>query len=62
LPLKAWKDCLRCPKFNSCDEIAVLRVLAPHRYTAHRAAETLGFTEEVLVQLPTIKPELVFNT
>ena len=29
LPLKAWKDCLRCPKFQACDEIAVLRVLHP---------------------------------
>ncbi len=27
LPLKAWKDCVRCPKFQACDEIAVLRVL-----------------------------------
>jgi amino-acid N-acetyltransferase len=27
LPLKAWKDCLRCPKFQSCDEIAMIRVL-----------------------------------
>jgi len=27
LPLKAWKDCVRCPKFQCCDEIAVLRVL-----------------------------------
>jgi amino-acid N-acetyltransferase len=25
LPLKVWKDCLRCPKFNHCDEIAVLK-------------------------------------
>jgi amino-acid N-acetyltransferase len=23
LPQKAWKDCLRCPKFQNCDEIAV---------------------------------------
>jgi amino-acid N-acetyltransferase len=29
LPLKAWKDCLRCPKFQACDEIAVLRQLRP---------------------------------
>ncbi len=29
LPLKAWKDCLRCPKFQCCDEIAVLKELAP---------------------------------
>ncbi len=27
LPLKAWKDCLRCPKFQACDEIAVLKPL-----------------------------------
>jgi amino-acid N-acetyltransferase len=33
LPLKAWKDCLRCPKFQSCDEVSVLRVLRP----GHRA-------------------------
>jgi amino-acid N-acetyltransferase len=27
LPLKVWKDCLRCPKFNHCDEMAVLKRL-----------------------------------
>ena len=27
LPLKAWKDCLRCPKFQACDELAVLKRL-----------------------------------
>jgi amino-acid N-acetyltransferase len=25
LPLKAWKDCLRRPKFQACDEIAMLK-------------------------------------
>lgn len=29
LPLKAWKDCLRCPKFQNCDEIAVIKNLSP---------------------------------
>ena len=29
LPLKVWKDCLRCPKFQKCDEIAVLKRLKP---------------------------------
>jgi amino-acid N-acetyltransferase len=29
LPLKAWKDCMRCPKFQACDEIAVLKRLKP---------------------------------
>ena len=27
LPLKAWKDCLRCPKFQCCDEIAMVKLL-----------------------------------
>jgi amino-acid N-acetyltransferase len=27
LPLKVWKDCLSCPKFQCCDEIAVLKAL-----------------------------------
>lgn len=58
LPLKAWKDCLRCPKFNSCDEIAVVRILAPDRFVSHQKTQLdaglLDFAE-VLVQLPTIK-------
>ncbi|HXM41393.1 MAG TPA: N-acetyltransferase [Bryobacteraceae bacterium] len=29
LPLKVWKDCVRCVKFQCCDEIAVMRVLRP---------------------------------
>jgi amino-acid N-acetyltransferase len=27
LPLKAWKDCLRCPKFQCCDETAMVKKL-----------------------------------
>ena len=34
LPLKAWKDCLRCPKFQACDEIAMLKRLKPEAYIA----------------------------
>ena len=29
LPLKAWRDCLRCAKFQCCDEIAMLKALVP---------------------------------
>ena len=29
LPLKVWKDCLRCPKFQCCDETAVIKYLVP---------------------------------
>jgi len=29
LPLKVWKDCLRCPKFRACDEVAMIKRLKP---------------------------------
>jgi amino-acid N-acetyltransferase len=47
LPQKAWKDCLRCPKFQNCDEIAVHRQLHP--------IESLGPTN-VLRVLPAASP------
>ncbi len=27
LPLKVWSDCVRCPKNQACDEIAVVKIL-----------------------------------
>jgi amino-acid N-acetyltransferase len=27
LPLKVWSDCVKCPKNDACDEIAMVRVL-----------------------------------
>jgi amino-acid N-acetyltransferase len=47
LPLKVWKDCLSCPKFHCCDEIAVVKALTPD--LLHPVP--LGFPAE-LVQLP----------
>ena len=32
LPLKAWKDCLRCPKFQCCDEIAMVKGELPEKH------------------------------
>lgn len=55
LPLKAWKDCLRCPKFQNCDEIAVLKRLrasAGLKKTA-RQAEYIG---SGLIQIPAYNP------
>jgi len=54
LPLKAWKDCLRCPKFQCCDEIAVIRILRPQ----HWGESQHQFTEDggLLVQLPALRP------
>jgi amino-acid N-acetyltransferase len=56
LPLKAWKDCVRCPKFQACDEIAVLRILRPdHWEQAQPQPWGLAMTSpaDELIQIPT---------
>lgn len=53
LPLKAWKDCLRCPKFQHCDEIAVLKTLRPPSSVGQFYRFQTDFPGE-LVQLPHI--------
>ncbi len=50
LPLKTWKDCLRCPKFQSCDEIAMVKHLVPHpaTHTAILEREMAGVVFPIL--------------
>jgi len=46
LPLKAWKDCLRCEKFQCCDEIAVVKPLnGPEAPPAGGGSEAAGNAE-----------------
>ena len=56
LPLKAWKDCLRCPKFQACDEIAVLRILRPeHWQETHAWLLGQRLPADGSIQLPVVK-------
>ncbi|PWT98120.1 MAG: N-acetylglutamate synthase [Terriglobia bacterium] len=52
LPLKAWKDCLRCPKFHDCDEVAMLRVLQSAHWEQAQPQLWVSDTERY-IQLPT---------
>jgi amino-acid N-acetyltransferase len=59
LPLKAWKDCVRCPKFQACDEVAVLRVLRPERGVETQTqswAESVRTPDDQFIQIPTPRP------
>ncbi len=60
LPLKAWRDCLRCPKFQACDEIAVLRVLRPERWTEAESGDwvrsTNALDRDPYIQIPVPRP------
>ena len=51
LPSKVWKDCLRCPKFYCCDEIAMRKLLVPEETAEVVPPEP---AEEV-VMLPVLK-------
>ncbi|HUE24214.1 MAG TPA: N-acetyltransferase [Bryobacteraceae bacterium] len=53
LPLKVWKDCVRCPKFQCCDEIAVMRVLRPDY--CRNVQQYLQHEDSHLVQLPVLR-------
>ncbi len=56
LPLKAWKDCLRCPKFQECDEIAVLRILRPDHWEQAQPqpwGNIMTSPSDELIQIPT---------
>ncbi|HWR51080.1 MAG TPA: N-acetyltransferase [Bryobacteraceae bacterium] len=60
LPLKAWKDCLRCPKFSCCDEIAVIKYFDPSskgvEYTLKRAhADTAPAPDPTLIPVPQVR-------
>lgn len=53
LPLKAWKDCLRCPKFTACDEIAVVKELKAGVNLANHAR----VVDQELVQIPLLRAQ-----
>jgi amino-acid N-acetyltransferase len=53
LPLKVWKDCLRCPKFQCCDEIAVIRILRPEN--RRELNQYSGGASAHLIQLPVLR-------
>jgi amino-acid N-acetyltransferase len=56
LPLKAWKDCVRCPKFQACDEIAVLRILRRERWAGAQSwGQAMVSPVDELIQIPTPK-------
>jgi len=55
LPLKAWKDCVRCPKFQACDEVAVLRILRPDHWASaqpHPWGQAMITPVDELIQIP----------
>jgi amino-acid N-acetyltransferase len=58
LPLKAWKDCVRCPKFQACDEIAMLRFLRLEHGSETQPlwGQALGSADDQLIQIPTPQP------
>ena len=55
LPLKAWKDCLRCPKFHACDETAMLRILRPEHWYEDSQPQFRLTDADSYIQLPILR-------
>ena len=53
LPLKVWGECIRCPKHEACDEIAVVRELedVPDRGAALPGPIAAGYDLPVIPQV-----------
>jgi amino-acid N-acetyltransferase len=58
LPSKVWKDCLRCPKLQCCDEIAMQKLLISAGEPAGPTSELLSEHANGSVVLPTVAPSL----
>ncbi len=52
LPLKAWKDCLRCPMFHACDETAMAYMVTPGAEVYMSAAPPAEAAAEGPLSLP----------
>lgn len=50
LPLKVWSDCVKCPKRDGCDEIAMVRTLLAKPTLEEPAADSL---ETLRYEVPT---------
>ena len=52
LPLKVWSDCVRCPKRDGCDEIAMVQTLwdVPMMVMPAAAMTPRGVSIPVLVE------------
>ena len=53
LPRKVWTECVFCPKFTDCDEIAVLINIGE----SVGMQETASYTLELLPRLPRVSPK-----
>ena len=54
LPLKAWKDCQRCPMIDACDETAMAYVVTPGAEVYMSAAPPAEAAEEGPLLMPTL--------
>jgi len=59
LPLKVWRDCMRCPKIECCDELAMVKYLRGRDAAVEASRRDLASEQTdpatMLVSLPVVK-------
>ncbi len=59
LPLKVWKDCVRCPHFNCCDETAMVHLLRPEARAAENGHDGLVHLSSHITRWPSAEDEAI---
>jgi len=59
LPLKVWKDCVRCPHFNCCDETAMVHLLRPEARAAENGHDGLVHLSSHISRWPGAQDEAI---
>ena len=61
LPLKVWKDCLRCPMINACDETAMAYMVTPGAEVYMSVAPPDEPAAEGPLQIPILGPRRILD-
>lgn len=61
LPMKAWKDCQRCPMLNACDETAMAYLVTPGAEVYMSAAPPEEPAVEGPLQIPILGPRRILD-
>ena len=61
LPLKTWKDCLRCPMINACDETAMAYMVTPGAEVYMSVAPPEEPAAEGPLQIPILGPRRILD-
>jgi amino-acid N-acetyltransferase len=59
LPLRAWKDCIRCSRFQSCDEVPVVYLISEEARMKEESQNGLIHLSSYITHWPAVEDEQI---